>query len=250
MKLTYDTLGAQVLESQIQNISLFYKSSIVNHTQTKRGGVSILFPQFSNVGGFKKHGLVRDSEWSLLKDEKDKSSHLLEFSLILDPTINWPHRAKLSYEVTQLKNALSLLLKIENTGSTSFSFTGGLHPYFYLSSVLNCNVEGLNSTSFTDKHKATHNERILKFTNSEFERLYHGNKPLKLTYDNISLEINQKGFDEWMIWNPGQSHSKSIPNLPHDDWKNFICIEPVIASKPKLLKLGDIFKGTLNINIK
>ena len=167
MKLSYDTLGAQILECQIQNTSLFYKSSIVNHPHTKRGGVPILFPQFASVGVYKKHGWVRDSEWLLLKDEKDKNSHLLEFSLLLDPTVNWPHSAKLLYKVKQLKNTLSLTLKIENIGSTSFSFTGGLHPYFYVPSVLKCSVEGLKSISFTDKYKATHSDGVLKFTTSE-----------------------------------------------------------------------------------
>lgn len=236
MKLSYDTLGAQVLKSQIQNTSLFYKSSIVQHTHTKRAGVLILFPQFASVGGYKKHGWVRDSEWLLLKDEKDKNSHLLKFSLQLDPTKNWPHSAKISYDVIQLKNSLHLILKKENTGSTNFSFTGGLHPYFYVPSVLKCTVEGLKSISFTDKYKETHSEDVLKFTTSEFERLYHENKPIKLTYDNIVVELNQKGFDEWMIWNPGETLTKSISDLPNNDWKNFICIEPVIASKPKILK--------------
>ena len=140
-------------------------------------------------------------------------------------------------------------MKIENTGSTSFSFTGGLHPYFYVPSVLKCSVEGLKSTSFTDKHKAIHSKGILNFTTSEFERLYHVNTPLKLTYDNVVLELNQKGFDEWMIWNPGQTLAKSIPDLPNNDWENFICIEPVISSKPKTLKSGAIFDGVLNIDV-
>ena len=249
MKLSYDTLGAQVLECQIQNTSLFYKSSTVYHPLIKRGGVPILFPQFANVGGFKKHGWVRDTEWLLLKDEKDKNSHLLEFSLLLDSSVNWPHSAKLLYKVKQLNNTLSLILKIENTGSSSFSFTGGLHPYFYVPSVLKCSVEGLNSVSFTDKHKATHSDDILKFTTSEFERLYHQNKPLKLTYDNVALELNQKGFDEWMIWNPGETLTKSMLDLPNKDWEKFICIEPVIASKPKLLEPGAIFNGSLNIDL-
>ena len=249
MKLSYDTLGAQVLESQIQNTPLFYKSSIVKHTHTKRGGVPILFPQFASVGSYKKHGWVRDSEWLLLKDEKDKNSHLLRFLLQLDPTKNWPHSAKLSYDVIQLKNSLHLILKIENTGSTNFSFTGGLHPYFYVPSVLKCTVEGLKSISFTDKYKETHSEDVLKFTTSEFERLYHENKPIKLTYDNVVLELNQKGFDEWMIWNPGETLTKSMLDLPNKDWEKFICIEPVIASKPKLLKPGAIFNGSLNIDL-
>ena len=249
MKLSYDTLGAQVLECQIQNTSLFYKSPIVHHPHTKRGGVPILFPQFANVGGHKKHGWVRDIEWLLLKDQKDKNSHLLEFSLLLNHKINWPHSARLLYNVKQLKNTLSLLLKIENTGSTSFSFTGGLHPYFYVPSVLNCYVEGLNSISFSDKLKATYSDDILKFTTTEFERLYHGNKPVKLSYDNVVLELHQKGFDEWMFWNPGQTLAKSIPDLPNNDWKKFISIEPVIASRPKLLEPGATFDGTLNINL-
>lgn len=249
MMLSYNIIGAQLLESQMHNTPIFYKSSIVNHTHTKRGGVPILFPQFANIGGLKKHGWVRDVEWLLLKDHKDKDCHLLEFSLLLDPKINWPHSAKLSYKVKQLKNTLSLILKIENTGSASFTFTGGLHPYFYVPSVLECSVEGLNSVFFTDKYKATHSDDILKFTTSEFERLFHGNKPVKLTYDNVVLELHQKGFDEWMIWNPGQTLAKSIPDLPNKDWEKFICIEPVIASRPKLLEPGNIFDGTLNINL-
>ena len=52
-----------------------------------------------------------------------------------------------------------------------------------------------------------------------------------------------------MIWNPGQTLAKSIPDLPNNDWENFICIEPVIASKPKILKSGAIFDGILNIDI-
>ena len=52
-----------------------------------------------------------------------------------------------------------------------------------------------------------------------------------------------------MIWNPGKSLAKSIPNLPNNDWKNFICIEPVIASKAKILRSGAIFDGMLNIDI-
>ena len=76
-------------------------------------------------------------------------------------------------------------MKIENIGSTSFSYTRGLRPYFYVPSVLKCSVEGLKFVSFTDKDKATHSESILKFTTSEFERLHHDNKPIKLTYDNV-----------------------------------------------------------------
>jgi len=52
-----------------------------------------------------------------------------------------------------------------------------------------------------------------------------------------------------MIWNPGQTLAKSISDLPNKDWENFICIEPVIASRPKLLEPGAIFDGTLNIGI-
>ena len=61
MNLSYDILGAQVLENQIQNTPLFYKSFIVHPNHTKRGGVPILFPQFASVGSYKKHGWVRDS---------------------------------------------------------------------------------------------------------------------------------------------------------------------------------------------
>ncbi|MDA9341876.1 hypothetical protein N9Q84_02720 [Flavobacteriaceae bacterium] len=79
MNLSYDILSVQVLESQIQNTSLFYKLSIAQHTHTKRGGVPILFPQFASVGSYKKQGWVRDSEWPLLKDKKERKKKTVTY---------------------------------------------------------------------------------------------------------------------------------------------------------------------------
>ena len=61
-------------------------------------------------------------------------------------------------------------------------------------STLKCNVEGLNSVSFIDKHKVINSDDVLKFTSLEFERLYFEKKPLKLKYDNVVLELHQKGL--------------------------------------------------------
>jgi D-hexose-6-phosphate mutarotase len=73
-------------------------------------------------------------------------------------------------------------------------------------------------------------------------------KNLKLIYNNVKLELSQKGFDQWMICSPGQELVKSIPDLPNNDWDKFIWIEPILASKPKILQPRAVFNSKLNVD--
>lgn len=57
--------------------------------------------------------------------------------------------------------------------------------------------------------------------------------------------LQATGFSEWMIWNPGQVGASQISDLPDHDWQNFVCVEPVFASKPAVLAKGERFEGTL-----
>jgi len=51
-----------------------------------------------------------------------------------------------------------------------------------------------------------------------------------------------------MIWNPGEEGTKSINDLPNDEWSKFICIEPIII-KPKILEPGELYIGELQITL-
>jgi len=34
-----------------------------------------------------------------------------------------------------------------------------------------------------------------------------------------TLQLTATGFDQWMVWNPGQAAAKDMADLPDADWK-------------------------------
>jgi D-hexose-6-phosphate mutarotase len=50
-----------------------------------------------------------------------------------------------------------------------------------------------------------------------------------------------------MIWNPAEQGADDFIDIPLADWKNFLCVEPVIVSKPLQLLPQASFTGKLTI---
>jgi glucose-6-phosphate 1-epimerase len=137
-------------------------------------------------------------------------------------------------------DALLFSLQVVNTGIDSFSWTGGLHPYFAVQDVLKSSLSGLAGLGVQDD---------IQWTKQPFERLYDGCPPLVLNTGSHSLQLSASGFDQWMVWNPGEEDGNAMPDLPGGDWRRFICVEPVCVARPVALAPGDIFEGSLRINI-
>jgi glucose-6-phosphate 1-epimerase len=65
-----------------------------------------------------------------------------------------------------------------------------------------------------------------------------------------TLKLSMKGFDQWMVWNPGVTGASALKDLPNEDWRQFVCIEPVCVSRPRLLQPGEFFEGGLHIVVE
>ena len=245
-KIVHTSIGAQILSSNfIKGKNIFYKSPINVFGKTIRGGIPVLFPQFSNNGNLRKHGFVRDIVWELMYEFQDEKQSIIEYDCNIndDDYAEWPYNTKLSLFYEMAKNVLTIKLIVINTDNKPFEFSGGLHPYFAINSREIITINGLEGCIFKDSFPDI---PFCLNSNTLVERLYETNNSVKFFNGENWLTLKCAGFDNWMIWNPGEEGAKTIKDLPNDDWTKFICIEPII-SKPKILEPGELFIGELQI---
>jgi glucose-6-phosphate 1-epimerase len=251
-KFVHNNLGAQILNAQIKGVDLFYLSPLhnLNSKTSIRGGVPILFPQFGEIGKYKKHGFVRDLNWRLINEVNNFSKYSVEYECIIEENSDylWENRAKLNLFANCYENLFIIKLQIKNIGNNKFNFTGGLHPYFRISSRRAIRIMGLERCQFRDTYPEI--EEVFDLNNDTLiERLYLDNK--KITFFNglYNFTLKSNGFENWMIWNPGKIGAELISDLPNGDWDKFLCIEPIIKETPYLLNPNQEFTGELLIEI-
>ena len=255
--LKHRNIGGQLLQAALGNsVSIFYLSPLADYSGAApvRGGVPVLFPQFADSGSLPKHGFARTAPWQLLNESVSNRSYSLSYFLDIqqDDYPEWPHAARLNLTIESNSPDLFLCLKIINTGNSTFGWTGGLHPYFYVENLLESSVTGLMGLSCHDRYNSAFKVQLdenLHWDNQPFERFYDKCPPLVLKSANHSLKLSASGFDQWMIWNPGEAGGNLISDLPTDDWRKFVCIEPVCVSRPVTLLPGQEFTGNLRITI-
>ena len=242
-------IGAQLISAEIFNGSnIFYLSSFSKINNISRGGVPIIFPQFGYSGLLKKHGFARELAWVELESSITKSQEIAKYELEINPFTfeNWEFKAKLFLTCKLIKStSLSIYLQIQNTGDKSFSFTGGLHPYFSIKSRKDLKILGLANTPYLDTDPLINSFALND--NTGIERLFYTNSNLQINTGFDRLNLTVVGFENWMIWNPGIKGAKNIDDLPNTDWDKFVCIEPLVNKNGVNLDPNEIFNGELII---
>ena len=241
--------GGQLISAQIfDNEDVFYLSPCMNKNANIRGGVPIIFPQFGNCGPLKKHGFARDLNWFEVSSYKIGKDVFATYSLNINKhsSNNWGFDAQLFLTLILVKNSsLTINLKVFNNGEKSFTFSGGLHPYFALKSRKDVKISGLDNVEFIDTDPLCTTFDLNG--ESGFERLFLSKTDISLYNGYRYLNLTAEGFDNWMIWNPGKIGVKNIHNLPDKDWDKFICIEPLVSNQPVILDPNQFFNGKLMI---
>jgi glucose-6-phosphate 1-epimerase len=242
-----------LLGAACRGVQLLYVSELSGQAnQLVRGGIPVLFPQFADRGPLLKHGFARDLPWQLVKQGAHAGGHrvVCELHIHSGDQTNWPHSAQLVLTAQLMPNALYMHLHVRNTGSTTFAWTGGLHPYWATPDLCASQLLGLQDAAVQDRYnpcKTTQTEAAVSWEGTEFERLYDTQAPLQLQTHTHTLQLSMTGFDQWMVWNPGKAGAQTLKDLPNDDWQRFVCIEPVRVSRPSVLQPGDAFEGALDV---
>ena len=217
-----------------------------------RGGVPIVFPQFSNRGPLSKHGFARTVEWTLSQEYPGKAVFSFEST---DATLElWPHHFKADYTVSLEKGSLSLSLKLLNTDDQPFEFTAALHTYFRVDDIREVQIAGLNGVDYIDE-AANSSDTFRQIGNlsidSEVDRIYV-NPPgvIDLLSNHGAVGVFADGFCDAVVWNPGAQKASQIPDLNLTDYRHFVCIESAVITRPVTLDKQGIWKGTQKLTVK
>jgi len=222
--------------------------------QPIRGGIPISFPQFSVRGPLPKHGFARAVPWTaqaVSANSFPEQSCIATFALRDDARTRavWPQPFAAQLSVVLAPDRLALTLTVTNTGEAPWSFTGALHTYLRIGDVARTELIGLQDTRYqdntADNAEAMDGQPAIRVA-GEIDRVYLSPpKSLQLHEDGRrTLLIEQTGFEDTVVWNPGPVLARGFKDFPDDDWRRMLCVEAACAAHPVLVQPGATWTGS------
>jgi len=221
-----------------------------------RGGVPVLFPQFSGRGSLPKHGFARNLPWKLEGIDPSGASVVARFSQreSLDSRRLWDHPYALSLTIELGGPRLTMQLTVANPGATEISFTCGLHTYLRVDDLAAVTLSGLGGRPFIDtvggvERDDRQGENLLRFP-AETDRIYPAAPSPLILQDSASrVEIASQGFADCVVWNPGSELGARIPDLEPEGYRRYVCVEAAQIVKPVTLPAGQSWSGTQSLRV-
>jgi glucose-6-phosphate 1-epimerase len=212
--------------------------------QAVRGGVPVIFPQFSSRGTLPRHGLVRTRSWQFVEmpNHGQHAQAVLRFVPDDATRAAWPHEFEAEITVSITGQQLDIEFAVTNVGDTPFEFSVALHAYLRTNDVLKAQLEGLQGAKFEDNATGQWQQQWGDITQvvGEIDRLYHDvGGPLTLRELGRKVLITQADFTDVVVWNPGPEKAAQLDDLPDDDWRKMLCVEAARVIDPVTLPPGE-----------
>lgn len=239
--------GAQLLSwSPVDGRECLFLSehAVFDGSTAIRGGVPVIFPQFGERGPLQKHGFARNRSWTLAGVDGDAAVLALAGD---GSDTDWPYSFIARLRIGLAGTRLHLALEIENVGDASFAFTAALHTYLRVDDIAHVAIEGLQGCDYEDGANGgtLHRQHDYEVAFAgETDRIYNDVvAPLALLEGAHRLDIEQDGFGDVVVWNPGQHLCARIADLAPDDWRHFACVEVGQVLQPVVLGPGEAWRG-------
>lgn len=212
-----------------------------------RGGAPICWPWFgqhqSNTT-LPQHGFARTSLFQLDKLVHYPQGHS-ELTLSLESTTAslklWPFQFKLTVTFN-LAETLSIKVTTKNLSPHSMPLTQAIHSYFRVKDSRKIQIKGTNNCNYFDKVNncmATQNDDDLCIINETDRIYYRENALIELIDEDSRLQLQHKGSDSSVIWNPWQIKAESMSDFDNDGFQHMLCVESAITSDEFRLSAGD-----------
>lgn len=219
-----------------------------------RGGVPVIFPQFAGEGPLPKHGFARTARWTLLHQEQDgaQATAILRLGSSEETVAIWPQPFELRLRVTVGGDRLAMELAIGNTGRAPMRFTAALHTYLRVAEIDAVSLTGLQGRRYRDsanggalKEELDAAVRIA----GEVDRIYF-DTPTALTLSE-GLRIEQAGFTDTVVWNPGPTKAAALADLEQPDgYRRMLCVEAATVGRPVELASGERWTGSQTLTVQ
>ncbi|KAL0331923.1 UNVERIFIED_CONTAM: putative glucose-6-phosphate 1-epimerase [Sesamum calycinum] len=233
-----------------------------------RGGISICFPQFSNLGSMEQPGFVRNRMWSLdsspspLPPANNQSTVDLMLKSTEEDLKSWPHRFELRMRISLSAGKLTVIPRVRNTDSKAFSFTFALCNYLSVSDIrffssltrysscwcVKCVLRAwrhLTTLIICYKEKGTQQADAITF-DGEIDRvyLYTPTKIAVIDHEKKrTFVLRKEGMPDAAVWNPWDKKAKAIPDFGDEDYKTMLCVDSASLETPIALKPCEEWKG-------
>lgn len=228
----------------VEQLYLSEMSAIGQPGKAVRGGVPVIFPQFSDRGTLPKHGFARTQCWEKTAARVGEDYAMASLSLRDNEATRalWPHAFEVELSVSVTSHRLDLELEVSNRGEAPFSFTTALHTYLRVKEVEEARLEGLNGYRYTDCTQGGAQKTdtgVFLAIEGETDRVYHNvERPLLLSEQHRSLGIRGENMRDAVVWNPWETGIKAIPDMPASDFRRMLCVEAGVIDQPLSLPPG------------
>jgi glucose-6-phosphate 1-epimerase len=208
--------------------------SALDGSRAIRGGVPIIFPQFNERGPGMRHGFARMSQWALVDSGSEDGGAFALFALepgdlTAERAQAWPHDFRLQLRVRVGGNQLAMTFEVHNRGAAPFAFSSALHTYHLVDDVKAVRIDGLRDGPMA--------------IGDTLDEIFYGiGGAITLHTGAARVELEQTGFTDAVVWNPGAAAAAAMPDLADDEYQRFVCIEPA-AIEPVTLEGGARWVG-------
>lgn len=228
--------------------------------QAIRGGVPVVFPQFSDRGPLPRHGFVRNRPWRLLRHADDAGGTASVVLGLADDAATraiWPPAFALELQLRLHGPQLEMELTCTNTGAVPWHCAAALHTYLRVDDIAQVAVAGLAGRAFHDAVEGsdtTQQDRWLRFA-GEVDRVYpavdagvdlhargEGRAP--------TMHIAHTGFADFVVWNPGPKRCAALADMPADGYRHMVCIESARIAEPVRLAPAQSWSGMQRLRLR
>ncbi|HEX5127643.1 MAG TPA: D-hexose-6-phosphate mutarotase [Rhodocyclaceae bacterium] len=216
------------------------EKAIFEEGKAVRGGIPVIFPQFSNRGPLPGHGFARNLSWQHMSSRAMDDTAIAVFQLT-DSEITraiWPHAFNAEISVAISNARLDVELAIENTGKQAMSFTAALHTYLRVAEVEEIELEGLHGQRYYDNVKGIEkiDSGVMLSIDREVDRIYFAStKPLLLRERRRALGIHGENMPDVVVWNPWKNRDPKFSDMPDSGFRRMLCVEAAVIDKPVCL---------------
>ncbi|MCR5414953.1 MAG: D-hexose-6-phosphate mutarotase [Kiritimatiellae bacterium] len=228
-----------------------------NRNESLHGGIPVCWPQFGklSIPSLPQHGFARIMPFEVRGTQYSEDMTEITLALVSSPDTKtlWPHDFDLEV-VISVSMKLNLKLVTRNTGTEPFSFTCGFHPYFMVRERDGVSVRGLDGCSFIyAEDMSSHVQSGDLAMTSATDHVFTLKPALKHEFAVLdpglrrAIAMVSSGNASAIVWNPGPG--AKIADFSADDWRSFVCVEPVTAwpDCPPPLAPGDKHELTVAI---
>ena len=212
-------------------------SAVYQRGQSLRGGIPLCWPWFGAHAKSDRpqHGYARTASFSVQSTHTDSESTSIVLSLAANetPYPEWQDKAQLEIEI-KLSDSLWMELRTKNLSNQPLIVSNALHTYFSITGRQKISIPGLTHLTYLDKPRnyAAMVQSAPIVIEGEIDRVYCDPPATLQMFDAghaATTTIQSWGNNNIVVWNPGETNARTMPDFDDQGFEKMLCIEPANA---------------------